>query len=139
MPAYRFHDLRATFVTWAKRAERPDDWIRSRTGTSTTRCSSGTRAPPRCWRISGTTRSLTSVGPHRIADHTVRFTQVLGAKALSTGRPPGRDASNHDAVESQSLPRWPTRWPSPGFRGLFFQGPAVRKPPENIQSAKEGT
>ncbi|HMI85118.1 MAG TPA: tyrosine-type recombinase/integrase [Polyangiaceae bacterium] len=28
----RFHDLRATFVTWAKRAERPDDWIRSRTG-----------------------------------------------------------------------------------------------------------
>jgi hypothetical protein len=30
--ALRFHDLRATFVTWAKRAERPDDWIRSRTG-----------------------------------------------------------------------------------------------------------
>ncbi|HMJ53180.1 MAG TPA: tyrosine-type recombinase/integrase [Polyangiaceae bacterium] len=28
----RVHDLRATFVTWAKRAERPDDWIRSRTG-----------------------------------------------------------------------------------------------------------
>lgn len=30
--ALRFHDLRATFVTWAKRAGKSDGWIKDRTG-----------------------------------------------------------------------------------------------------------
>ena len=31
----RFHDLRATFTTWARRAQRPDAWIAERTGHQT--------------------------------------------------------------------------------------------------------
>lgn len=45
--ALRFHDLRATFVTWAMREGRGDGWISDRTGHLTPEMRSGYARPAR--------------------------------------------------------------------------------------------